>query len=95
VRFIKWGVLLLLVAAMGAGYWFYSGVHRPYQGFEGAERFVDIPQGTGTAAMARRLADGGCRRGSIGSTGRCHPRRWSTSWRVVTSTFARSRFARG
>jgi UPF0755 protein len=59
VRFIKWGVLLLLVAAMGAGYWFYSGVHRPYQGFEGAERFVDIPQGTGTAAMARRLADAG------------------------------------
>jgi UPF0755 protein len=59
VRFIKWAVLLLLVAAMGIGYWFYSGVQRPYQGFEGAERFVDIPQGTGTAAMARRLADAG------------------------------------
>lgn len=59
MRFIKWGVLLLLVAAMGIGYWFYSGVQRPYQGFEGAERFVDIPPGTGTAAMARRLADAG------------------------------------
>ena len=59
MRFIKWGVLLLLLAAMGIGYWFYSGVQRPYQGFEGAERFVDIPPGTGTAAMARRLADAG------------------------------------
>jgi UPF0755 protein len=59
VRFIKWGVLLLLVAALGVGYWFYSGLQRPYQGFEGAEQFVDIPPGTGTAAMARRLADAG------------------------------------
>jgi UPF0755 protein len=59
VRLIKWGVLLLLVAALGIGYWFYSGVQRPYQGFEGAEQFVDIPPGTGTAAMARRLADAG------------------------------------
>ena len=59
MRFIKWGVLLLLVAAMGVGYWFYSGIQRPYQGFEGAEQFVDIPPGTGTAAMARRLADAG------------------------------------
>ena len=59
MRFIKWGVLLLLVAALGVGYWFYSGLQRPYQGFEGAEQFVDIPPGTGTAAMARRLADAG------------------------------------
>lgn len=59
MRLIKWGMLLLLVAAVGIGYWFYSGVQRPYQGFEGAERFVDIPPGTGTAAMARRLADAG------------------------------------
>lgn len=59
MRFIKWGVLLLLVAAIGVGYWVYSGVQRPYQGFEGAEQFVEIPPGTGTAAMARRLADAG------------------------------------
>ena len=59
MRFIKWGVLLLLLAALGAGYWFYSGIQRPYQGFEGGEQFVEIPPGTGTAAMARRLADAG------------------------------------
>jgi len=59
VRYIKWGTFLLLILAIGAGAWFYSSVQRPYQGFEGGEQFVEIPQGTGTAAMARRLADAG------------------------------------
>ena len=59
MRFIKWGALLLLLVALGAGYWIYSGVQRPYQGYEGSEQFVEIPPGTGTAAMARRLADAG------------------------------------
>ena len=31
----------------------------PYQGFTGAEQFVDIPAGTGTAAIGRRLIDAG------------------------------------
>ena len=59
MRVIKWILLLLLIVVIGAGAWLYTGVQRPYRGYDGAEQFVDIPPGTGTAAMGRRLADAG------------------------------------
>jgi UPF0755 protein len=59
VRVIKWILVLLLFAVVGAGAWLYTGVQRPYRGYDSAEQFVEIPPGTGTAAMARRLADAG------------------------------------
>ena len=52
-------VLLLIVAAGAAGAWLYSGVNRPFKGYEGAEQFVEIPQGAGSVAIAKRLADAG------------------------------------
>jgi UPF0755 protein len=52
-------VLVLLLVCAGAGAWFYMGVDRPYQGYEAAEQFVDIPQGTGSIAIGKRLADAG------------------------------------
>ncbi len=52
-------VLLLLVAAAGAGVWFYRGVDRTFKGYDGAEQFVEIPQGSGSMAIATRLADAG------------------------------------
>jgi UPF0755 protein len=50
---------LVIVAALGAGFWMYRSLERPHKGFTGAETFVDIPPGTGTAGMAARLEQAG------------------------------------
>jgi peptidoglycan lytic transglycosylase G len=52
-------VFVLLLAAAAAGAWFYSGVDRPYRGYDALEQFVEIPQGAGPAAIGRRLVDAG------------------------------------
>jgi UPF0755 protein len=46
------------VCAAGAA-WFYLGVNRPYKGYAESEQFVEVPQGSGTAAIGRRLAEAG------------------------------------
>jgi UPF0755 protein len=56
---IKWGLLLILVAIAAGGAWIYTSLERPYKGYAVEEQFVDIPPGTGTAGMARRLAEAG------------------------------------
>jgi UPF0755 protein len=38
----------------------------PYKGYEGAEQFVDIPQGSGPSSIGRRLADAGVIRDTLG-----------------------------
>lgn len=58
-RLLTWIVGVGLLAAIGIGAWFYAGVQRPYKGYAEAEQFVEIPPGTGTAGMARRLAEAG------------------------------------
>ena len=52
-------VLVLLLVAAGVGGWFYLGVDRPFKGYDGAELFVEIPQGAGSIAIGKRLADAG------------------------------------
>jgi UPF0755 protein len=52
-------LLLVVVAAAGAGVWFYRGVDRPFKGYDAAEQFVEIPQGAGSSGIAKRLADAG------------------------------------
>jgi len=52
-------LLVLILAAAGAGVWFYLGVDRPFTGYAGAEQFVEIPQGAGSMTIAKRLADAG------------------------------------
>ena len=52
-------VALLAAIAAGGGWWVWQRLQAPYQGFEGAERFVEIPQGTSTGAIGRRLAEAG------------------------------------
>jgi UPF0755 protein len=52
-------VIVALALAAGAGWYFYEGVDRPFKGYDAAEQFVEIPQGSGSAGIARRLADGG------------------------------------
>ena len=51
-------VLLLVVAAAGAA-WTYVSMERPYKGYAEAEQFVEIPAGSGTVSMGRRLAEMG------------------------------------
>jgi UPF0755 protein len=52
-------VLLLTIAAGIAGVWYVRGVDRPFKGYDAAEQFVEIPQGAGSVAIAKRLADAG------------------------------------
>ena len=54
-------LVLLAVVLIGAGVvaWLVTGVDRPYKGYDGAEQFVEIPQGSGSGAIARRLAEAG------------------------------------
>lgn len=52
-------VLIVSALAAGAGWYLYEGVVRPFKGYDGAEQFVDIPQGSGSAGIATRLANAG------------------------------------
>ncbi len=52
-------ILLLIVIGAAAGWWFYRGVDLPFKGYDAAEQFVDIPPGSRSVAIARRLADAG------------------------------------
>ena len=52
-------LLVLLAICAAAGGWFYFNIDRPYKGYDGAEQLVEIPPGSGSATIARRLADAG------------------------------------
>lgn len=52
-------VLIVIALAAGAGWYFYDGVDRPFKGYGAAEQFVEVPQGSGPAGIAKRLADAG------------------------------------
>jgi UPF0755 protein len=52
-------LLLVVIVAGAAAWWFYTGVDRPYKGYDAPEVFVEIPQGAGSVAIAKRLADAG------------------------------------
>ena len=52
-------VVLIVIAAGAAAWWFYTGVDRPYKGYAAPEVFIEIPQGAGSVAIAKRLADAG------------------------------------
>jgi UPF0755 protein len=66
VKRLALGVVLLAVVIVGgAAAWLFSGLATPYKGYEGAEQFVDIPQGAGPASIARRLASAGVVRDEV------------------------------
>jgi UPF0755 protein len=52
-------VLILVMVGGAAAVWLYLGVNRPYKGYETAERFVDIPPGSGPSSIGRRLVEAG------------------------------------
>ena len=58
-KFLGLFLLLVVVCAVGAGWWFYAGVNRPFKGYDAPETFVEIPQGAGSVAIAKRLTDAG------------------------------------
>ena len=57
-KFLLFVVIVISLAA-GAGWYFYGGVDRPFKGYDAPEQFVEIPQGAGSAGIAKRLADAG------------------------------------
>jgi UPF0755 protein len=52
------GAVVVLMLA-GAAAWLFVHVERPYRGYAGDEQFVEIPPGSGSAAMGRRLEEAG------------------------------------
>lgn len=58
-RLVGWTAIVLVLAALAAGGWTYMTLERPYKGYDAAEQFVEIPTGTGTLSMGKRLADSG------------------------------------
>src|SRR5688572_28710174 len=50
---------LFLLAALAAGGWVYVNLERPYKGYSASEQFVEIPTGSGSLSMGKRLADMG------------------------------------
>ena len=52
-------VFLLILLAAGAAGWFYLGTTRPFKGYDAPELFVEIPSGSGSIAIGKRLADAG------------------------------------
>jgi peptidoglycan lytic transglycosylase G len=59
--FVALAILVLIVAsgAAAVGFYLWNRMQAPYKGFSEAEKFVDIPSGTGTAGIRRRLVDAG------------------------------------
>ena len=51
--------MLLVLVAGGAVAFLYMRVNQPYRGYEGAEQFVEIPQGAGSVGIGDRLVDAG------------------------------------
>ncbi len=50
---------LVLLALLAGGLWIYRSLEQPYRRFTEPEVFVEIPEGSGTASMARRLTEAG------------------------------------
>ena len=51
---------VFVCAAAGiAAFVVWQRIHTPHKGYQAAEQFIDIPAGTGTAAIGRRLVDAG------------------------------------
>ena len=58
-------LVVVVVGALFAGMALRGHLYNPYKGYEGAEQFVVIAPGTGTAAIRRRLVDAGIIRDEV------------------------------
>lgn len=64
-RIIGWALMLVLLAAGAYAAWLGFGVTRPFKGYTGPERFVDVPQGAGPSSIGRSLLDAGVIRDTL------------------------------
>jgi UPF0755 protein len=76
-RILAVGVVLLLLAAVGAAGWIWYSIERPYQGFVAQGVFVDLPHGASSRTVARLLKENGVIRSAFAFEmyARRHPRR--------------------
>jgi UPF0755 protein len=58
-RIVGWTVMLVLLAAGAYAAWLAFGITRPYKGYSEAEKFVEVPQGSGPSSIGKRLLDAG------------------------------------
>jgi UPF0755 protein len=58
-KVLTWSSLVLLAVLVVGGVWVYTSLQRPYKGYDAQEQLVEIPSGTGTGGMAKRLAEAG------------------------------------
>jgi UPF0755 protein len=58
-------VAVAVLAAVAAAAYLHSTLGEPYRGYEAAEIFVDIPPGSGTATIGRRLVESGVVRDTV------------------------------
>lgn len=59
VKFLLLVFLAAVVSLAFVGRSLWNDVHEPFKGYAEDERIIEIPQGTGTADIARRLVDAG------------------------------------
>jgi UPF0755 protein len=76
-RILAVGVVLLLLAVVGAAGWIWYSIERPYQGFVAQGIFVDLPHGASSRTVARLLKENGVIRSAFAFEmyARRHPRR--------------------
>ena len=65
-RLAIWTLVLILLVAGFAGWRIVLAEVSPFKGYEGAEQFVEIPEGSGPTSIGRRLADAGVIRDRLG-----------------------------
>jgi len=59
IKFIFFLILVLAVGAVLAGSVVWGRLNEPFKGYEAAEQFVDVPSGSSTMDIGRRLVDAG------------------------------------
>jgi UPF0755 protein len=64
-RVVLWLLLFVVIAVVAGAGWMFIVVQRPYRGYDAAEQFVEIPRGSSTGAIARRLEAAGIVRNQL------------------------------
>ena len=68
MKLLRWARVLLLLAALGAGY-ARLRIDAPLRGLQPGEHFIDFPKGTSTPEIANRLAHAGVIAACVGVPG--------------------------
>ena len=78
-------VFLLVIIAAGAAWWGQQLLRTPYKSFAEPEIFVEIPGGTGVAAIASRLSDAGVVPHPLIFRAAVRPPAWTSACRRVST----------